>query len=271
MKERIFTFWEPKENLPAYIKLCMQTWEKFLPDYEITLLDYSNLNKYLDKKIINRILCKKTTLPKQADCIRVALLYLHGGIWLDADTIITRKYIGNHSGGVSMIGIPNKDAHLAFISASASHQKFISLWLGEIYKRVKIYKILSCSKLLQKCLKKQWKCCANWDYFGNAIISPLIQSLPSSEINIIDRDTIGAFPEHLSKLNKNNIEKEKLYRDFYFRPSSDFNADDVLENNNGIILLHNSWTPAKFKNLSAEDFLQTNIPLAQILRKLLCL
>lgn len=92
LKKHIFSFWEPKENLPAYIKLCMRTWTKFLPDYEITILDYSNLNKYLNKNIIKRILCKKTSLPKQVDCIRVALLYFHGGIWLDADTIITRKF-----------------------------------------------------------------------------------------------------------------------------------------------------------------------------------
>lgn len=92
MKKHIFTFWEPKENLPAYIKLCTQTWKKYLPDYEITVLDYSNLDKYLDKTVINKILCKNTTLPKQADCIRVALLYFHGGIWLDADTIITQTF-----------------------------------------------------------------------------------------------------------------------------------------------------------------------------------
>ena len=42
---RLFTFWEPKEKMPAYIRLCMQTWKKFLPECEVVLLDYSNLEE----------------------------------------------------------------------------------------------------------------------------------------------------------------------------------------------------------------------------------
>lgn len=49
MKNKIFTFWEPSKHIPSYIKLCMQTWTKFLPDYEIVVLDYSNLDEYLSK------------------------------------------------------------------------------------------------------------------------------------------------------------------------------------------------------------------------------
>lgn len=104
----------------------MQTWTKFLPDYEITILDYDNLNRYLDKKIIKQILCKETTLPKQVDCIRVALLYFHAGIWLDADTIITRKFDEIARAGITMIGIPRTDAHLAFISANYPKRKFMA-------------------------------------------------------------------------------------------------------------------------------------------------
>ena len=48
-KPKIFTFWEPKEKIPAYIKLCMQTWEKFLPEYEVIVVDYSNIYEYLGK------------------------------------------------------------------------------------------------------------------------------------------------------------------------------------------------------------------------------
>ena len=36
----IFTFWEPKENIPGYLKLCIKTWKKFLPEYKIIILDY---------------------------------------------------------------------------------------------------------------------------------------------------------------------------------------------------------------------------------------
>ena len=39
----IFTFWEPRDKLSGYLKLCMETWKETLPNYSIILLDYSNL------------------------------------------------------------------------------------------------------------------------------------------------------------------------------------------------------------------------------------
>jgi hypothetical protein len=38
-QKRIFTFWEPKENVPAYLTPCMKTWANFLPEYEVAVLD----------------------------------------------------------------------------------------------------------------------------------------------------------------------------------------------------------------------------------------
>lgn len=41
MQNRIFTFWESNSTIPMYLKLCMETWEKYLPEYEIVFLNYS--------------------------------------------------------------------------------------------------------------------------------------------------------------------------------------------------------------------------------------
>ena len=71
----IFTFWEPHDSLPGYIKLCIKTWKKYLPKfYKIVVLDYQNLQDYLDFKLINKILCKQMTLSFQSDAISVAIL-----------------------------------------------------------------------------------------------------------------------------------------------------------------------------------------------------
>ena len=50
----IFCFWEPKEKIPAYLKLCMKTWQKYLPDYEIKLLDYEDTKKLLGKNYYSK-------------------------------------------------------------------------------------------------------------------------------------------------------------------------------------------------------------------------
>jgi len=52
---------------------------------------------------------------------------------------------------------------------------------------------------------------------------------------------------------------------FYFSPG---NPKKIIDNNHGIILLHNSWTPNKYKKMSEEEFLKQDILLAHLLRKI---
>jgi hypothetical protein len=56
---RIFTFWEPRGSMPGYLRLCMRTWGKFLPEHEIVLLDYSNLEQWIGKDCYPRFLNSK--------------------------------------------------------------------------------------------------------------------------------------------------------------------------------------------------------------------
>ena len=87
-KKIVFTFWEPREKIPGYLKLCMKTWKKYLLDYEIKILDYKTSEELLGKRLFSRIICKNMSLAVQADAIRVALLNKYGGLWIDTDTII---------------------------------------------------------------------------------------------------------------------------------------------------------------------------------------
>ncbi|WP_278916550.1 hypothetical protein [Helicobacter pullorum] len=41
------------------------------------------------------------------------------------------------------------------------------------------------------------------------------------------------------------------YKEFYFL--NDY-SDFALENEKGLLMLHNSWTPYDYKNLNIEDF-----------------
>ena len=119
-KKFIFTFWEPARKIPGYLMLCIQTWKKFLPEYSIKVLDYSNLKDYLGESIFSRIICKEMTLPIQADAIRVAILKNYGGIWFDVDTIILgREFISElKDTKLAMFGEEmNKTQHIGFIYA----------------------------------------------------------------------------------------------------------------------------------------------------------
>lgn len=45
----IFTFWEPTDSMPAYLRLCLKTWKINAPEFEVTLLDHTNIELYLRK------------------------------------------------------------------------------------------------------------------------------------------------------------------------------------------------------------------------------
>ncbi|HEX5035254.1 MAG TPA: capsular polysaccharide synthesis protein [bacterium] len=84
----IFTFWEPRERMPAYIRLCIRTWEKHLPDHPLILTDHSNIETYIGKDAFDLETLKKLGLAAQKDAFMVAILQRQGGIFMDADTLI---------------------------------------------------------------------------------------------------------------------------------------------------------------------------------------
>ena len=270
--KRIFTFWEPKEKMPAYIKLCMLTWKKFLPDYEIVVLDYSNLHEYMSDKAYNNVVFKYMSLAKQSDAIRAALLYENGGIWMDADTIITSKnflgLIQEQKSDVIMIGRPKTDGVIygAFIFASKPLANFMSDWYKALPSRIERYRWLVKHPILRKLFyRKAWLAAENWDYCVNAIIDDLGKKYKTPDFLCIDRDEIVALPEYLSPLANLITNKSELYRKYYFHPE----GTNILPVTQGIILLHNSWTPEEYRQMDEQTFIEQPILLADILREVL--
>jgi len=115
-KKVIFSFWEPLGAIPGYIRLCIKTWEKYLPDYNIKILDYKKLKNYLGKSLFNKIICKEMPLSMQADAIRVALLKKFGGLWMDTDTIILSNNFINQIKDNELVMIGEEKSKFQYIS-----------------------------------------------------------------------------------------------------------------------------------------------------------
>ncbi len=261
-KPKIFTFWEPKEKIPAYIKLCMETWQKHLPDYKIVVLDYENLDEWLGYGYFDEYLYNNFCLAQQSDAIRVALLYKYGGIWLDADTIITSNKINdiiNQKAGTTLI-----DYHVAFIAAKKG-ATFLKKWLKEIKERILLHKLYKCfSGILKFIYPDMLKGHMGVTiYFGNCIINSFAPYMKQKDFISLDREKLYALPE--KNFYKNfETSKTEEYVDFYF--NNDF-SDFIFENEKGIIMLHNSWTPCEYRKMSEEEILEKNCTLSKILKK----
>ena len=262
----IFTFWEPSNSLPGYIYLCLKTWKKYLPhEYKVIVLDYHNIRDYLNYKILNKILFKKMTLQAQSDAIRVAILQKYGGIWMDSDTIITSSKCMNmfYGSDLIMFGYSKKKiAHIGFIYAS-KNSTILKVWLKNIIRRIRIFKQRFFLKRIFpiKRFEQSFEELLHWNYLGNGILNKIIENAPKKYFKIVEREEAYVLPEL-------NFYKDPLqcYRDLYFTPG---NPEILLKKNKGVLMLHNSYTHEKYKNMSEEEFLQQDIMLTNLLLRLL--
>jgi hypothetical protein len=88
--KNIYILWfQGFDNAPDVVKQCVNSWKYYNPDWNIILLDDTNLNSYINLKnyTIDITYIEKCHL---ADIIRTILLKLYGGLWVDATTFCNK-------------------------------------------------------------------------------------------------------------------------------------------------------------------------------------
>jgi len=82
--------WLSDDPFPELIRLCIDSWKKVLPDYEIKCWNTSNFD-------VNSVQFVKEAYEKKkwafaADYIRLFALYTEGGIYLDSDVFVEKRF-----------------------------------------------------------------------------------------------------------------------------------------------------------------------------------
>ncbi len=232
---KIFTFWENINGagMPAYIKLCMETWGKYIAGSEVICINYDNLEEYIGKDTYDIERLKKLTLPCQSDLISFALLLKHGGLWLDADTILTKNFLETlnlPSDKILMFG-----EHLAFIFAREANNPALSDLVEMAKERLSTIEY-------EKLINRGY----GWDYFGNQMLTKIKANHPDS-FHSIHPTEAGFIPENA--LFHNVPYGPGRYQALYFK-QNDIHVEHVIEKSKfGLIGLHNSWTPTDYKTI----------------------
>ena len=179
---------------------------------------------------------------------------------MDADTIITNgkfiKILEKYE--FVMIGV-NQTQHIGFLFASLN-SIIINKWMNEIINKISIYK-----KNIS--LLKKGRPNIKWNYLGNEILDRLINSSNEKNFFRLDRNKINVFPE-INFFKNISLNARERYELFYFQKRD---PKIILNNNKGIIMLHNSWTPINYKTLSENEFLKEDILLSRLLSQILSL
>lgn len=82
--------WLSGDPFPADIQECIDSWKKFLPDYEIVCWDTKRFDMDSCKWVKQAFEAGKYAFA--ADYIRLYALYHHGGIYMDSDVLVYKPF-----------------------------------------------------------------------------------------------------------------------------------------------------------------------------------
>lgn len=84
-------WWQDIENAPRLVKKCIQNIKENNPNHEIVIITNKNYKQYLhlNERILSLFEDGSISVTHLSDIIRVNLLYLYGGVWIDSTLFST--------------------------------------------------------------------------------------------------------------------------------------------------------------------------------------
>lgn len=82
--------WFSNEKIPPFLKDCIDTWKKQLPDYTIRLWDHNSFDFYSVPFVRQAYEAKKWAFV--TDYVRFHALYTEGGIYMDSDVRVFKPF-----------------------------------------------------------------------------------------------------------------------------------------------------------------------------------
>jgi hypothetical protein len=211
------------------------------PDISLEIINHANINKYLPKRLLTPSFYD-LTLAMQSDVVSVWVLLSRGGLFMDADTIMTKNPFSKGlfpQDRFSAFGYPNrKSIHLAVMSSPYPNNPLLFQWISQI------------SELLAHPLPSPLP----WSYVGNAIVNDLLKNENySSAAYIIDAATSG----NIIEIDSPHELPYHRYLNFYFTAPKISFSEIVEKSSSGLISLHNSWTPEAYRKASLAEIFRS--------------
>ncbi|MFG6413233.1 glycosyltransferase family 32 protein [Roseateles sp. DC23W] len=88
----IWTYAQPTPPT-QFVQACIANWRRFVPDHEVRVLDRASIAAWLPEL---RADFDALTARQQTEWLRVRLLARHGGVWMDAATLLSRDLAWLH-------------------------------------------------------------------------------------------------------------------------------------------------------------------------------
>lgn len=143
----IWTFWD-SDDIPPLIIKCIDSWKELNPDYNVTLITRKNLIEHVGNKESHKIQnWKYNDSPQRfAQLVKLEVLYQHGGIWLDASTVLYEPLGWVHTYGketviFSILERTREPLLDSWFIATTKNNPFIKEW-NEEHRRIATFSSL---------------------------------------------------------------------------------------------------------------------------------
>lgn len=156
MKKQIHYCWFGKNELPEIAKLCINSWKKYFPDYEIIEWNEDNFNINCNDYVKEAYTSKKFAFV--SDYARLKIIYENGGIYFDIDVEVIKKFTDDMLEN-GFFGFENGYINTGLGFSAPKHSKILKLLLDD-YESIHFIKpngtfdLLPCPIRNTKCLKK---------------------------------------------------------------------------------------------------------------------
>lgn len=100
--------WFGRKEKPAFIRKCIGTWEKKMPEYRIVEWNESNFNLEEHPFALDAYRAKKYAFV--SDYVRVYVMYHYGGIYFDTDIEVKRDFSDKLAGAKFVIAFELPDS-----------------------------------------------------------------------------------------------------------------------------------------------------------------
>ena len=117
--------WLSGDPIPEKLQRCMDSWKKFLPDYEFVLWDLERFDIKTSQWVKEAFEARKYAFA--ADYIRLYAVYNYGGIYMDMDVEVVRPF-DDLLASPYILGLESEKGVEAGVFGAGSYEKSVIYW-----------------------------------------------------------------------------------------------------------------------------------------------
>ncbi|CAE7291331.1 FCK3 [Symbiodinium natans] len=85
----IWAYWaQGHEQMPAFFRMCVDTWQRVNPHWDVRILQKSTVMEYLTEDELPNRFMDMTSHQTASDAVRLGILCRYGGIWMDVNILV---------------------------------------------------------------------------------------------------------------------------------------------------------------------------------------